>query len=58
VLRPLSSRIPRMAGILLARISEICSDFQRLAASSVAAPWNTQRVNRMTRLCGSISTAA
>jgi hypothetical protein len=32
------SRIPRMTGILLARSSEICADFQRLAASSVAAP--------------------
>jgi hypothetical protein len=47
-----------MAGIVLARIGEICSDFQQLAASSVAAPWNTQRVKRMTGLCGSSSTAA
>jgi hypothetical protein len=52
------ARIRRMAGILLARSSEIWSDFQQLAASSVAAPWNTQRVKRMTGPCGSISTAA
>jgi hypothetical protein len=52
------TRIPRVAGNLLARISEIWSDLQQLAASSVAAPWNTRRVNRMTGLCGSSSTAA
>jgi hypothetical protein len=52
------TRISRMAGIVLARISEIWSDFQQLAASSVVAPWNTQRVNRITGLCGSISIAA
>ena len=39
--RMVKARIPRMAGILLARSSEICCDFQQLAASSVAAPWNT-----------------
>jgi transposase len=54
----LLTRISRMAGIVLARISEIWSDFQQLAASSVVAPWNTQRVNRITGLCGSISIAA
>jgi hypothetical protein len=54
----ISARIPRMAGIVLARISEIWSDFQQLAASSVVARWNTQRVNRMAGPCGSISTAA
>jgi hypothetical protein len=52
------TRISRMAGIVLARISEIWSDFQQLAASSVAAPWNTQRVNQITGPCGSILTAA
>jgi hypothetical protein len=52
------TRISRMAGIVLARIGAIWSDFQQLAASSVVAPWNTQRVNRMTGPCGSISTAA
>ena len=54
----IQARISRMTGIVLARIGEIWSDFQRLAASSVVAPWNTQRVNQMTGLCGSISTAA
>src|SRR4051795_8324704 len=52
------ARISRMTGIVLARIGEIWSYFQQLAAFSVVAPWNTQRVNQMTGLCGSISTAA
>ena len=56
--RTASTRISHMAGIPLARISEIWSDFQQLASSSVAAPWNTQQVNWTTGLCSSISTAA
>ncbi len=58
VVKTLIARISRMNGILLARSGEIRSDSQQLAASSVAAPRNTRRVNRTTGPCGSISTAA
>jgi hypothetical protein len=38
------------------RISRICHEYEHVALIMVVGAWNTQRVNRMVALCGSILT--
>ena len=48
---------PRYDNIVV-RIIRICHEYQDVVSVMVVSSWNTQRVNRMMALCGSILTAA
>ena len=50
------ARISRMSADFLVQESRIWYEYQRIVVNDGAREWNTQRVNRMMGLCGSIST--
>lgn len=54
----LSTRISRMSADFFVRRGRLWHKYQRVVVNGDARGWNTQRVNRMMVLCGSILTAA
>ena len=56
--RVILSRISQMNDNIVVRIIRICHEYQDVVSVMVVSSWNTQRVNRMMALCGSILTAA